>query len=67
MAKVKKNSERPALRKNVIRRDATIDRAEREIERVMGLPSGCIRLVLPSGRKARTDKLVGSLLSDWGV
>jgi hypothetical protein len=67
MPKQKKINERAALRKQIIRRDASIDRAEREMERVFGLPRGCIRLVLPNGRKARTDKLVGSLLSDWGI
>ena len=67
MTKHKKKVERPALRKNWIRHDATIGRAEREVERVIGLPRGCVRLVLPGGRKARTDKLVGSLLTDWGV
>jgi hypothetical protein len=66
-ATVDRRMSRPALRKNLIRRDATISRAEHEIERVFGLPHGSVRLVLPSGRKARTDKLVGSLLRDWGA
>lgn len=61
-----KTKERPARRRQVVRRDATVGAAEREIERVFGLPRGCVRLVLPAGRKARTDKHVGALLADWG-
>lgn len=67
MPRMTKRAAKPALRKNWIRRDATIGRAEREVERVTGLPRGCIRLVRPNGRKARTDKLVGALLREWGV
>lgn len=61
----KKKTEAPALRKRAIRSDATLGRAQTEIERVFGLPSGSIRLVLPGGRKARSDKKVGALLKDW--
>lgn len=64
MAK-KKSKPRAALRKHVIRSDASIGRAQLEIERVFGLPSGSIRLVLPDGRKARSDKRIGALLNDW--
>ena len=53
-------------RKNVLRRDATIRSAEREIARVFGIPDRCIRLVNKSGRKARSDKSIRSLLHDWG-
>jgi hypothetical protein len=66
MAKALKTSERPARRKIALRRDSTVGNAEREIERVFRLPRGSIRLVNPDHRKARSDKLVGALLADWG-
>jgi len=53
-------------RKNVLRRDAKIGSAEREIARVFGIPGGCVRLVNKTGRKARTDKSVAALLREWG-
>jgi len=52
-------------RKNVLRRDATIGSAEREIARVFGIPDRCVRLVNKNGRKARSDKHVGELLREW--
>jgi len=63
--KSKKKRNLQPLRYQVIRVDATVEAAEREIERVFGLPSGSVQLVLPSGRKARADKRIGSLLDDW--
>lgn len=66
MAKSPKNGERPARRKISLRRDALVGSAEREIARVFGLPEGSVRLVNPDNRKARSDKLVGALLHDWG-
>ena len=59
-------NERPARRKISLRSDSSVGSAEREIERVFGLPKGSVRLVNPDKRKARSDKLVGALLSDWG-
>ena len=55
-----------ARRKNRLRVDSSVASAEKEIARVFGLPEGCIRLVNPSGRKARSDKSVQTLLEDWG-
>jgi hypothetical protein len=66
MPKSSKSSERPARRKISLRRDASVGSAEREIERVFGMPKGSVRLVNPDYRKARSDKLVGALLTDWG-
>jgi hypothetical protein len=66
MAKSPRNGERPARRKISLRRDSMVGNAEREIERVFGLPEGSVRLVNPDKRKARSDKLVGALLKDWG-
>jgi hypothetical protein len=58
--------EYPATRKFLLRRDATVSSGQREIERVFGLPKGSVRLELPTGRRARADKSIGALLSDWG-
>lgn len=60
-----KNSLRP-LRFLAKRRDALVGTTERQIERMLQLPAGCVRLVLPGGRKARGDKKIGSLLRDYG-
>ena len=49
-----------------IRQDTTIKRAESEAARILNLPPGCVRFVLPSGRKARTDKSIKAFLKDWG-
>ena len=56
----------PAKRKFNLRRDSSIGAATREVERVFGLPEGSIRFQLPSGRRARSDKSIGALLSDYG-
>jgi hypothetical protein len=49
-----------------LRRDASVGTGIREIERVFGLPEGSVSLQLPSGRRARADKKIGMLLSDFG-
>ncbi len=48
-----------------LRRDSSVGSATREIERVFGLPEGCVSLHLPSGRRARSDKSIGALLSEF--
>jgi len=48
-----------------MRVDASVGAAERIIERTFGLPRGSVHLILPSGRKARTDKKIEKLLKDW--
>jgi hypothetical protein len=55
-----------AKRKFNLRRDACVATGTREIERVFGLPEGSVRLHLPNGRRARADKTIGALLSDYG-
>jgi hypothetical protein len=62
----KNDSKNRSRRKNVLRVDSTIRSAEKEIEKVFGLPDGSMKLVNPDGRKARSDKRVGALLKDWG-
>jgi hypothetical protein len=56
----------PAKRKFSLRRDATVATGQAEIERVFGLPKDSVRLHLPSGRRARGDKSINALLTDWG-
>ncbi len=66
MAKKIRPKPRKAVRKNALRRDASVGTGQRVIEKQFGLPEGSVRLVLPSGRKARVDKVINSLLTDWG-
>jgi hypothetical protein len=62
-----RTAEFPAKRKFVMRVDASVKTAERTIAEVFGLPEECVRLLLPSGKKARTDKTIGSLIRDWNA
>jgi len=52
-----------------LRRDAKVGsgQARIEIETTFGLPTGSVRLLLPSGRPARSDKSIDALLLDWGI
>ena len=60
-----KNGKFSAKRKFNLRRDASVGAGQKEIEKVFGLPEGSVKIHLPSGRKARTDKSIDSLLNDW--
>jgi hypothetical protein len=42
-----------------------LGRAARWFESVLDLPAGAVVFVLPSGRRARPDKKLGSLRDDW--
>lgn len=64
MAK-KKHPLKPTRFKQV-RVDASVKTTERNIERLLGLPKGCVHIKLPTRRKARGDKKIGALLRDWG-
>lgn len=66
MAKSQATKEEPARRKRSIRRDSCVGSAEREIERVFGLPEGSVRLINPDGGDARSDKSIGTFFTDWG-
>lgn len=66
MLKSKTAKQFPAKRKFALRRDASVGTGQREIERVFNLPEGSVRLFVPSGRRARSDKSIGALLTDWG-
>ena len=48
-------------RYRVVRDDASIAAAQKAIAKTMGLPVDSVKLVLPSGRKARTDATVEAL------
>lgn len=48
-----------------LRADGSIAAAHRTIETTFGLPEGSVRLVYPSGRKARSDATVGAFLRHW--
>jgi hypothetical protein len=49
------------------REDASIATVEKTIAEISGLPEGSVRIVYPSGRKARSDSDVGKLKKYWGV
>ena len=66
MAKKTSAKNFPARRKFVLRRDASVAKGQKEIEKVFGLPKNSVRLHLPSGRRARADKSIGKLLENWG-
>ena len=66
MAQIKRGP-LPAIRKTAMKSNAFIGNAERIIEREMKLPKGSVRLVLPNGRVARTDKILRNFLKDWEV
>lgn len=66
MSKAHSSKVEPARRKRSIRRDSSVGSAERQIERVFGLPEGSVRLVNPDRSNARSDKLIKAFLADWG-
>lgn len=45
--------------------DGAIQTAQRTIETKLKLPKGSVRLIYPSGRKARTDSTVAALKKSW--
>jgi len=63
MAKKKKPRPRRFL---AARTDASVGTIERKIAKMLKLPEGSVQLRLPSLKKARSDKKIGSLLRDWG-
>jgi hypothetical protein len=66
---MKKTGDRTAetpLRFRAARDDSTIGALEAEIERILVLPSGCIKIVGPDGKDKRSDATVKSLRAEWG-
>jgi hypothetical protein len=61
---IKKSSERP-IRLRRFRGDASIQTVGDTIERKLGLPIGCIRIVTPSGKRIRSDATVDALWQRW--
>lgn len=53
------------VRFNAARIDASVGSIVKRIERDYKLPHGCVGLLLRSGRCARRDKTIKSLLKDW--
>jgi hypothetical protein len=45
--------------------DASVGTIVRKIEKEYDLPRGSVKIILPSGRMARSDKTVKSLIYDW--
>lgn len=63
--KAKKKLNMTPTRYKVLRIDAYIETAQKTIEEKFGLPNGAVKLIYPSGRKARSDSTVGALLNHW--
>ena len=52
-------------RYRVAKKDASIESIQTTLEKKFGLPAGSIKLIYPSGRKARSDSTVGALRAHW--
>jgi hypothetical protein len=65
MRKRKSPKSFPAARKLALRSGVSVESDQYEIERLFKLPSGSVRLLLPSGRAARSDKSIAALARDW--
>ena len=64
LSKRKKRRDKPS-RFRKAREDASIVSIQTTMEKKFGLPSGSVKLVYPSGRKARADSTVGLLKKRW--
>lgn len=53
------------VRQRKAKSDGSIGTLQKTIEKQMGLPAGSIKIVYPSGRKARVDADVGALRTHW--
>lgn len=47
------------------RSDARLAAIQETIETKLGLPTGCVRIIAPSGRKMRKDATVRRLKNEW--
>lgn len=54
-----------AIRYRKAKVNGSIGSLQKTIEKQFGLPSGSIKIVYPSGRKARIDADVGALREHW--
>lgn len=51
----------------ILRSDASVESATLTITKISGLPRNSIKLVYPSGRKARSDSTIGALVKQWDI
>jgi hypothetical protein len=61
-----KTRKRKPIRYTRLHNDGSIANAQRTIEKKLQLPKGSVRLVYPSGRRARSDSTVAALKRRWG-
>jgi len=54
-----------ATRYRKAKSDSSVATMQRTIETKFGLPTGCVKLVYPNGRKVRRDSTVGKLRASW--
>lgn len=47
------------------RSDASVKATQQAAEKALGLPKGSVKIVLPSGRKAREDGTIQSLRNNY--
>ncbi len=53
------------IRHRKAKADGSVGTLQKTIEKNFGLPAGSIKIVYPSGRKARVDADVGALRTHW--
>jgi hypothetical protein len=53
------------IRQRKAKSDGSVGTLQKTIEKNLGLPAGSIKIVYPSGRKARVDADVGALRAHW--
>lgn len=53
------------IRQRKAKADGSVGTLQKTIEGNYGLPAGSIKIVYPSGRKARVDADVGALRTHW--
>jgi len=53
------------IRQRKAKADGSVGTLQSTIEKNYGLPAGSVKIVYPSGRKARSDADVGALRTHW--
>lgn len=53
------------IRQRKAKADGSVGSLQKTIEQNYGLPTGSIKIVYPSGRKARIDADIGALRAHW--
>ncbi len=61
----KRRRKAKAIRYTRLHDDGSLANAQKTIEEKLKLPKGSVRLVYPSGRRARSDSTVGKLKRRW--